>query len=344
MLPTPEHQVDLRPYNSFGLPAKAPALLRVRSELELQRWAQQGCFRQQSILILGGGTNTLFTPQFGQGQTPFPLVLKVEIPGKRLLGNTSNATWVEAGAGETWQTLVDWTLKQGCPGLENLAGIPGTVGAAPVQNIGAYGLELQDRLHGLYAVHLPSGEHRFWSKQDCQLAYRDSVFKHPQGQGWLITRVCFRLPKPWVPLLAYKDLAQSCAGLSALAMAQKICEIRQSKLPNPEVLGNAGSFFKNPLVEAEQLQTLLSQYPALVHYPLANGKAKLAAGWLIEACGWKGYPGNKNDTVGVYERQALVLVNRGGATGADVLALAERIQASVQEKFGVKLEPEPVVA
>jgi UDP-N-acetylmuramate dehydrogenase len=254
---------------------------------------------------------------------------------------------------------VTWTLAQGWPGLENLALIPGSVGASPVQNIGAYGVELQDRFESLDAVDLQTGQSFTLHAAQCAFGYRDSIFKHPPaapGMGLagkaLITRVRFRLPKPWKPVLGYADLERRMAQagitdprqVSAQQIFDWVCDIRRAKLPDPAVLGNAGSFFKNPTVTPEQCADIIARDPKVVHYPLPDGSVKLAAGWLIDACGWKGKAvGN----AAVYDRQALVLVNKGGTlnpvTGGEVMTLARAIQTSVYERFGIRLEPEPVV-
>jgi UDP-N-acetylmuramate dehydrogenase len=240
---------------------------------------------------------------------------------------------------------VQWTLAQGLPGLENLALIPGTVGAAPVQNIGAYGVELKDRFESLDAVDLVTGRTVTLDAAACRFGYRDSVFKQHLAGKSVITRVRFRLPRPWAPVLGYLDLERKRAetGISepdARTVFDWVCAIRRAKLPDPAVIGNAGSFFKNPVVSAEQCRDIIDRDPEVVHYPLPDGRAKLAAGWLIDACGWKG---KHIGGAGVHDRQALVLVNRGGATGGEVVTLARAIQESVYGRFGIRLEPEPVV-
>jgi len=252
---------------------------------------------------------------------------------------------VEAGAGESWHGLVQWTLAQGLPGLENLALIPGTVGAAPVQNIGAYGVELKDRFESLDAVDLVTGRTVTLDAAACRFGYRDSVFKQHLAGKSVITRVRFRLPRPWLPVLGYLDLERKRAetGITepdARTIFNWVCAIRRAKLPDPAVIGNAGSFFKNPVVSAEQCRDIIDRDPEVVHYPLPDGSAKLAAGWLIDACGWKG---KAVGGAAVYDKQALVLVNRGGATGGEVVTLARAIQESVYGRFGIRLEPEPVV-
>jgi UDP-N-acetylmuramate dehydrogenase len=285
----------------------------------------------------------------------------MEMKGMRLVKETPKAWIVEAEAGENWHSFVAWTLAQGWPGLENMALIPGSVGASPVQNIGAYGVELQDRFDSLDAIDLTTGKSFSLNAAQCAFGYRDSIFKHGphQTQGAsssmglagkaIITRVRFLLPKNWKPVLGYLDLERKMqeTGVhqpSAQQIFDWVCAIRQAKLPDPAVIGNAGSFFKNPTVTPDQCADIIAREPKVVHYLLDDGRIKLAAGWLIDACGWKG------KTVGnaaVYDKQALVLINKGGAsnpcTGGEVMTLAKAIQTSVYERFGIRLEPEPVV-
>ncbi|MDP2816842.1 MAG: UDP-N-acetylmuramate dehydrogenase [Polaromonas sp.] len=346
-----EKNVPLQFSNTFGIMAKALTLVRIRSELDVAAVLADPALRGAPKFVLGGGSNIVITGDVK------PLVLKVEIMGKKLLGETAKAWIVEAGAGESWHDIVDWTVHQGYPGLENLALIPGTVGGSPVQNIGAYGVELQDRFDSLDAIDLSTGKSFTLDAAQCAFGYRDSVFKHgstgPNGLGLagkaLITRVRFALPKAWKPVLGYADIEKKMAQSpsiqpDALQIYDWICEIRRAKLPDPKVIGNAGSFFKNPTVTPEQCADIIQREPKIVHYSLADGSVKLAAGWLIDACGWKGKTiGN----AGVYDKQALVLVNRGGAmqpvTGGEVMTLAKAIQTSVYERFGILLEHEPVV-
>ena len=347
-----EKNVPLRPYNSFGIVARAQNLLRVTGEADLLELARDKSLAAGPKFVLGGGSNIVLTGDVK------PLVLKVEVLGKRLVSETDKAWIVEAGGGENWHALVQWTLDHDFPGLENLALIPGTVGASPVQNIGAYGVELQDRFESLDAMDLATGQTFTLDAAQCGFGYRDSVFKHATprpgaGMGLagkaLILRVRFRLPKAWKPVLGYLDLekkmaATGIANPTPRQMFDWICEIRRAKLPDPQVIGNAGSFFKNPTVSPEQCADIIARDPKVVHYLLADGTVKLAAGWLIDACGWKG---KSVGNAGVFEKQALVLVNRGGdadpVTGGEVMTLAKAIQTSVYERFGIRLEPEPVV-
>ncbi|MBU6260469.1 MAG: UDP-N-acetylmuramate dehydrogenase [Burkholderiales bacterium] len=334
-----QQRASLREHNSFGLPAQARTLVRIGSEAELRRVVDHPEYGVAPKLVLGGGSNLVLTRDVDA------VVLKIEIRGRRLLREDPEAWIVEAGAGENWHELVAWTLEQGWPGLENLALIPGSVGATPVQNIGAYGVELKDRFESLDAIDLVTGRTVQLDAAACRFGYRDSVFKQHLAGKSVITRVRLRLPKPWQPVLGYLDLERRMAetGVTqpdARTVFDWICAIRRAKLPDPKRIGNAGSFFKNPVVTPEQCRDIIGRDPEIVHYPMPDGSIKLAAGWLIDACGWKG---KSIGRAGVYERQALVLVNRGGASGAEVVTLARAIQESVYGRFGIRLEPEPII-
>jgi len=352
-----EKNAPLQHYNTFGIIARAQTLVRAHAISDVQALVTDLALNAQPVFVLGGGSNIVLTGDVK------PVVLKMEIKGLRLVHETDRHWIVEAGAGEVWHDAVAWTLAQGFPGLENLALIPGTVGAAPVQNIGAYGVELQDRFDSLDAIDLATGQAFSLDAAQCAFGYRDSVFKHapqvpqegglPRGMGLagraVITHVRFRLPKAWKPEMGYLDLERKRveAGVdqpTAQQIFDWVCEVRRAKLPDPAVVGNAGSFFKNPTVTPDQCADIIAREPKIVHYPMADGSIKLAAGWLIDACGWKGKSVGK---AGVYEKQALVLVNRGqgadSVTGGEVMTLAKAIQTSVYERFGIRLEPEPVV-
>ena len=345
-----ENNVALQPLNTFGIAARAQSLARVRNEADITALLER-LAGEAPALVLGGGSNLVITGDI-KG-----LVIKVDVPGKRLLEETDKGWLVEAGAGENWHAFVAWTLAQGWPGLENMALIPGSVGASPVQNIGAYGVELQDRFHSLDAIDLQTGQTFSLEAAQCGFGYRDSVFKHAPSDERsfglagraVITRVRFLLPKPWKPILGYLDLERKMAetGISepdAQQVFDWVVAIRRAKLPDPAIIGNAGSFFKNPTVTPEQCVDIIARDPKVVHYPMDDGSIKLAAGWLIDACGWKG---KSVGNAAVYEKQALVLVNKGGpehpCTGGEVMTLAKAIQTSVYERFGIVLEPEPVV-
>ena len=334
-----ESGVSLKPFNTFGLPAVAQTLVRIAGDADVRRVVDHPELGRAPKFILGGGSNIILTRDMPQ------VVLKVEVRGMRLVEERADAWIVECGAGEGWHELVAWTLAQGWPGLENMALIPGTVGAAPVQNIGAYGLELKDRFESLDAVDLVTGRSVTLGPEICAFGYRDSVFKHSLAGRTLITRVRLRLPKPWQPVLGYLDIERrmretGISSPSAQQVFEWVCAIRRAKLPDPAVIGNAGSFFKNPVVTPEQCRDIIGRDPEIVHYPMPDGSVKLAAGWMIDACGWKG---KSVGQAAVYERQALVLVNRGGAIGSEVMTLARAIQESVYGRFGIRLEPEPVV-
>lgn len=385
-----EDNVPLQAYNSFGIAAKAHKLIRIQSQADAKAavaWLNQAhdaleksALNATTVIqparafllhpplahasstpqpaqgdarcfVLGGGSNTVLT-----GDVGLP-VLKMELRGRRVCAETAKAWIIEVEAGENWHETVIWSLDQGLAGLENMALIPGTVGAAPVQNIGAYGVELQDRFHELDALDLRTGECFTLNAAQCSFGYRDSVFKHSPGDGRdlgllgcaMILRVRLALPKAWKPEIAYLDLVRRAEHSghthpTAREIADWVCEIRRAKLPDPAQWGNAGSFFKNPTVTPEQCADIIARDPQLVHYPMPDGRFKLAAGWLIDACGWRG---KSMGRAGVYEKQALVLVNRGGrespCTGGEVVTLARAIQTSVYERFGLWLEAEPVV-
>ena len=284
--------------------------------------------------VLGGGSNVVL-PETLNGTT-----LLMNISGREIIDNNDHFTAVAVGAGENWHDFVAWTLEHNLPGLENLALIPGTVGAAPIQNIGAYGAEVADYLACVEVFDCKVQTFVTLSKSDCHFAYRDSYFKQNPGR-FIVTKVVFNIPKAWLPRLTYADLVKQFSdhsSPSAQEIFTAVCNIRQSKLPDPKVIGNAGSFFQNPIVDTTQYQNLLALHPNLASYPDVNGTRKLAAGWLIDQCGFKGY---RAGPAGVYEKQALVLVNHGSATANDILELASTIQKKVKERFGVELQIEP---
>lgn len=331
------NDVSLRALNTFGVEALARAYLPVSSVATLAAVRADKALAAMPRLILGGGSNLLFT------QNVDALVLHMNSHGMSVTGEDADHVFVCAQAGESWHGFVQWTLAQGLGGLENLSLIPGSVGAAPIQNIGAYGSEMADCFHSLHAFDFVTGELLTLTRDDCAFGYRNSIFKHALRDRAVIVDVTFALPKRWQPNLRYAELAQEVAAISkstAMEISAAVIAIRSRKLPDPAVTGNAGSFFKNPVVSAAQRDALLTDYPQLVSYAQADGSFKLAAGWLIDQCGWKG---RSLGAAGVHERQALVLVNRGGASGQEILQLAERIKEDVALRFGVSLETEPVV-
>ncbi|GGC73016.1 UDP-N-acetylmuramate dehydrogenase [Undibacterium terreum] len=328
----------LQKLNSFGIDAYAQEFLSIDNIAQLHALRANAALASMPKLILGGGSNLVLSDRVPG------LVVKISLMGKEVLSEDDEHVYVRAEAGENWHAFVRWTLEQGYGGLENLSLIPGTVGAAPIQNIGAYGLEMQDVFHSLDAFDLSTGEVLTMRKAACRFAYRDSIFKHDYKDKMVILGIVFALPKKWIPKLDYADVARyladkEIASPTPLDVSNAVIAIRQSKLPDPAVIGNAGSFFKNPIVSATLRDELLHSYPKMVSYPQPGGDYKLAAGWLIEECGWKG---KSLGSAGVYEKQALVLVNLGCATGVEVRRLAQQIQRDVQKKFAVRLEVEPV--
>ena len=329
-------KLSLQSRNTFGLPAIAEVAYEITSPDQLPGLMAHTLSEGGAWQVLGGGSNVVL-PETLNGTT-----LLMNISGREIININAHFTEVAVGAGENWHDFVAWTLEQNLPGLENLALIPGTVGAAPIQNIGAYGTEVADYIDSIEAF--DSNEQAFvtLSKSECLFAYRNSHFKKNPGR-YIVTKVVFSIPRVWVPRLTYADLAKQFSNHSSPSAQEifaAVCNIRQTKLPDPKVIGNAGSFFQNPIIDTTQYEMLLAQHPSLVSYPDSNGTRKLAAGWLVDQCGFKGY---RSGPAGVYERQALVLVNHGGATANDILELASTIQKKVKERFGVELQIEPNV-
>ena len=329
---------SLRPLNTFGVDARARAYLSVTSVSALQAVRRDAALMAMPRLVLGGGSNILLTRDFPG------LVLHMQSKGMEIVGEDDAATYVRAAAGESWHGFVQWTLDHGLGGLENLSLIPGSVGAAPIQNIGAYGVEIKDRFHSLTLFDFETGDTRVLNRAECAFGYRDSIFKHALRDRAVVLDVTFALPKNWQPNIRYADVAQELAtyGIdkpTARQIGDAVIAIRTRKLPDPAVIGNAGSFFKNPVVTVAQRDALLQRYPQLVNYAQPDGSVKLAAGWLIDQCGWKG---RTSGAAGVYEKQALVLVNHGSASGSEIAQLAQAIQSDVAQRFDVLLEPEPV--
>ncbi|MCM8915132.1 UDP-N-acetylmuramate dehydrogenase [Pseudomonas inefficax] len=331
-----QEQVSLKPYNTFGIDVKARYFSQAHDDQQVRQSLAQAQQGGVPVLVIGGGSNLLLTRDIDA------LVLHMASRGRRVLSDDGERIVVEAEAGEPWHPFVQWTLAQGYCGLENLSLIPGTVGAAPMQNVGAYGVEIKDVFAGLTALDRETGELRDFGLAECAFGYRDSLFKRNPGR-WLILRVRFALNRTLQAHLDYGPVRQRLAeqgvtAPTAQAISDAICSIRREKLPDPAELGNAGSFFKNPVVSAEQVERIRAQHPGVVAYPQADGQVKLAAGWLIEQAGWKGH---REGDAGVHRLQSLVLVNYGQASGAQMHALARRIQADILERFGVELEMEP---
>jgi UDP-N-acetylmuramate dehydrogenase len=328
--------VSLLPYNTFGLEARARYFVEIATQDELLALLRDPRWQEVPKLVLGGGSNILLTQDIDA------LVIRIAIKGIVPVREDQEHVWLRVGAGEVWHELVLHSVEAGYAGMENLSLIPGTVGAAPMQNIGAYGAEIREVFEDLEAVHLPSLEvHRFGAEQ-CRFGYRESVFKNDLKGQYIITHVTFRLSKVPSFRTSYGDIQKTLedmrvAELSTRAVSEAVISIRRSKLPDPAEIGNAGSFFKNPEVPKAQYEQLRQQYPTLPGYETAPDRVKVPAGWLIEQAGWKGF---REGPVGVHARQALVLVHYGGGTGEQIRALSARVQASVEQKFGIRRTPE----
>jgi UDP-N-acetylmuramate dehydrogenase len=324
----------LLPYNTFGIDAKAENFVVFNDAEELKTALNSGI---RPVLILGGGSNMLLTNDIAG------LVLKNNLKGIEVARRFSNKVWVRVGGGEVWHDFVLWAVAQGYGGVENLSLIPGSTGAAPVQNIGAYGVELKDVFVRLEALELETGKIRTFNKAQCRFGYRDSVFKKEEKGRWCILSVVFSLTTArHTTNISYGDIrktldAMGIAEPDIRQVSEAVVRIRSSKLPDPAVIGNCGSFFKNPELPAAVRDRIRATHPHVVSFDLPDGRVKIPAGWLIEQCGWKG---KRVGNTGCYEKQALVLVNHGGATGAEVKRLAFDIIESVEKNFGVTLEPE----
>lgn len=331
-----QQNVSLKPYNTFGIDENAAYLAIVDTIDDLDEIFMSGRFRSQKKMILGGGSNILLTRGFTG------VVAKNEIRGLHTLNETDDEVLVSVGAGENWHQFVLWCVERGYGGVENLSLIPGTVGAAPMQNIGAYGVELRDVFHSLEAYEMKSGKLVNFFKEDCKFGYRSSVFKGDLKDRYVITKVLFKLSKKPSFNIEYGNLketldAMNVTELSLKSVSQAVINIRQSKLPDPIEIGNAGSFFKNPIIEKLHFEALEAQFPSIKSYPVDAENVKVPAGWLIETAGWKGF---RDGDIGVHDQQALVLVNHGNGRGRDLFKLSNEIMKSIQENFGIELERE----
>ncbi len=330
-----QQNFSLKHLNTFQVDCNASYYAEIDSIIDLQELIQSRIFKSKKFFILGGGSNVLFTKDFN-GFIVHPNFRGIQIEEKN-----KDSVVLKIGAAENWVDLVDFTVKKGWWGIENLAGIPGNVGAAPVQNIGAYGVELKDIFVSLTAIDLGNGTEKVFQNEDCNFAYRNSVFKSEFKNKYLIKSVNLRLSKAAKPNTSYEALQAFFQQKKLLPSLKNtfdaIIEIRASRLPDPKELGNVGSFFKNPIVNKQQLTQLVSSHPELKSFTQSDGSIKLAAAWLIESCGWKG---KRIGEVGIHEKQALVIVNYGEAKGKDIHSLAKQVMRSVKDKFGIKLEPE----
>ena len=334
-LPKLTPNMALKHRNTFGFEVCAESAYEITTAEQIPKVMQQSAGQKLPWRVLGGGSNVIL-PKVLPGVT-----LLMNIPGQEITRSDESNTVVTVGAGVNWHDFVSWTIGQQLPGLENLALIPGTVGAAPIQNIGAYGAEVADFIDSIEAFDTAAHAFVTLPKAACQFAYRDSYFKQNPNR-FIVTKVVFKIPKAWQARLQYADLAKQFAesnpSPSAKQIFDAVCAIRSKKLPDPKVIGNAGSFFFIFIVSTEEYEQLTKQFPNLVSYPDSNGKRKLAAGWLIDQCGFKG---KRIGPVGVYENQALVLVNHGGGTFTEILSLAKTIREAVLDRFGVQLHIEP---
>ncbi len=333
---SPVRHYNLTPHTTFGLPCKAAYYTELHDEGSLNAICSLPEFDRNTVLWLGGGSNIVFAGDY------HGLVVRLATKGIKLMAEDGDHVWVEAQAGEVWHDFVQYTLAQGWSGLENLSLIPGTVGASPVQNIGAYGVEVKDWIESVRCFDLDTMQFVVLGHDDCGFAYRDSLFKQAGKGRFVITAVRFRLNKHFSANTVYGDVAkilqQQGGEITAQAVADAVCRIRRSKLPDPKILGNVGSFYKNPIVDAAVAERLLRDYPNMPHYPQTGGKVKLAAGWLIDQCSLKGH---RIGGAAVHDKQALVLVNCGHAVAADVRALSDFVCSQVLQRFGVALDCEP---
>jgi UDP-N-acetylmuramate dehydrogenase len=334
-MPQLKEHVSLQPLHTFGLPVAARWYIEIDSQRAALEFLMDNLHAPAPLLILGGGSNLLFTGDVER------MVLHNRILGKSVVAEDANHLWVRVGAGENWHELVLFALAHDWGGLENLSLIPGSVGAAPIQNIGAYGVELKEVFHSLEAIALDTGQVRSFTLAECQFGYRDSIFKRWAKGKYLITHVTLRLDKVHQLNTSYGAIEGELQRLGLPAsihnISQAVVNIRQSKLPDPREIGNAGSFFKNPVISRADFERLVGDFPQIPHYAAGEGLVKVPAGWLIEHCGWKGH---RVKQYGVHAKQALVLVNYGGASGQEIFQLSEAIIQSVQARFAIELERE----
>lgn len=331
-------RVSLQELNTLAVPSVAAHYSRVSSKAELGIALRTAAEQQLPVLILGGGSNVILPPCFPG------LVIHMAITGFQVIEEDAQHVWLRVGAGVVWQDLVEFCLSQGYQGLENLSLIPGTVGAAPIQNIGAYGVELNRVFHSLTAVHQQTLREEQFDREACEFSYRDSVFKNRLKDQYVITDVTLKLNKQPQLVVEYAPLKEALAqfadeDIDARRVSEIVCAIRRSKLPDPGQIPNAGSFFKNPIVPLDQFRLLQRAYPDIAHFPVDETHVKLAAAWLLDEAGWKGH---SDDGIGMHSKQALVLTNPGRRSGADIIAYGEKIQSDIKRRFGVDLEREPI--
>lgn len=325
----------LQELNTFGIKAFAEEYIEIHTINELETILKTVPHKPK--FILGGGSNLLITQDINA------LVIKISINGKRIIKEDETHVWIEGNAGENWHQFVLWTIENNWGGLENLSYIPGQVGTTPIQNIGAYGVEIKDHLEWCNTLSMDGTTHRKFSAEDCKFSYRESIFKQEEKNQWIITSVVFKLTKIDHQLktdygaIEEELKSQQISTPTLKDVSSAVTRIRMSKLPNPEEIGNSGSFFKNPIISLSLFNKLKVDFPNLPHYPIDDNHVKVPAGWLIEHTGYKGF---RRGDAGVHKQQALVLVNYGNANGEQILALAREIQEKVFEKFGIKIETE----
>lgn len=334
-----EKHCSLKPYNTFGIDVEATELVILQSQEDYAQLFGSQYLKGKNYFVLGGGSNVVFTRDFDG------VVVRSEGGSVRLLEHRDGHYFVEADAGVLWDDFVRHCVANEWFGVENMVSIPGTVGASPVQNVGAYGVEVKDVIESVHLFDIETGEERTMRNADCGFGYRWSVFKGALKGCCLVDRVVFRLDEHYTPKLNYQALRnvlneRGMDNPTAQQVCDVVAEVRASKLPDPKVIGSAGSFFKNPVVPAAEAERLKAEYPELVSFPVDQQHTKLSAGWMIEKAGWKG---RDRGQVGVYEKQALVLVNRGGCTGDEVRQMADAIIADIMARFGVRLEPEAIM-
>jgi len=337
---TINQNISLKKYNSFGIDVSSKLFCEYKQASDIKYLIDNNYLNNESnFLILGGGSNQLFTADY-EGLIIHPINTNIDI-----IEETENDIYIKVGAGKDWDEFVEYTVNSGYGGIENLSNIPGNVGASPVQNIGAYGVEAKDTIYEVNIVGLFNGEIKTLSNHDCKFAYRYSIFKTEYKNKYLVDSVVFKLsknPKFTTHYGSLQDELNKESEISLQSIRKVIIHIRDSKLPDPKKIGNGGSFFKNPVIPKTEAEILLKKYPEMVTYPAPNNHTKIAAGWLIEQSGLKGYI-NKKGTAGVHSKQALVLINKGNASGSDIVELAEFVQQTVSKKFGINLEPEVII-
>ena len=332
------HNYSLKNHNTFGIAVKAKYFSAFNSVLELKEILKTNLHQEEKFFILGSGSNILLTKDFDG------LILHNKIEGICIIDDNDNDILVEVGAGVVWHDFVMWSVSQELSGVENLALIPGTVGASPVQNIGAYGMEVKDSITKVHTLEIKSKKVKIFSNKDCKFSYRNSTFKNEEEKKFIITKVEFKLSKEPLNKTTYGEVKEELQNLKLEAkpatIAESVINIRSRKLPDPKVLGNSGSFFKNPVIETTKFEALKKEFPNMVGYTISNSQTKIAAGWLIDNAGLKGY---RKADAGVHKNQALVLVNYGNASGIEIINLAKEIQQKIKIRYGIRIEPEVII-